>query len=235
MSAVFISDLHIDRSTSARLVKLGRILETESRRNDAIYILGDLVEMWVGDDDDDEDAQLLRTTLAAASANTVVKVMHGNRDFLFGQTFADATGVQLIADPTVAEVDGRRILLAHGDAFCTEDTAYQQMRAMFRSQQWQEEVLGRTLQERRQLAAGLRAQSMSANANKAQNIMDVTASDVVEAMQAHDCDVLIHGHTHRPGIHDMGNGRTRYVLGQWQRCGWLARAGESIVLECFSA
>ena len=160
--------------------------------------------------------------------------MHGNRDFLIGKSFETDTGARLIDDPTMVEVEGRRVLLAHGDAFCTKDEPYQQMRTLFRSADWQRDILSRSLPERIQLANEMREQSRLSNANKSQNIMDVTDEVVLSVLQEHECDVLIHGHTHRPAIHRLDQTKTRYVLGDWNRCGWLARIEDrGVSLECF--
>lgn len=226
MTALFLSDLHIDETVPHVQAGFERVLTEAVGIADDIYILGDLVEVWVGDDDDAATANRLRGALRAASEHSRVHVMHGNRDFLFGDRFAEETGVTLLADPTCVQIGERRVLLAHGDAFCTGDVEYQAMRRMFRSPDWQRSVLARTLAERRQLAAGLRAQSIAAGANKADGIMDVTAEAVAEAMADHGADLLVHGHTHRPAIHQLGDGKRRIVLGDWGRCGWTLHLGE---------
>ena len=236
MPALFISDLHIDETRPRILAGLRELLETAAERVDACYILGDLVEVWVGDDDDGPTAVAIRDTLARAAQRMDVHVMHGNRDFLFGDRFAEETGATLIEDPAVIEVDGHRTLIAHGDAYCTRDTAYQEARKQLRSKGWQAGVLAMGLPERRALAAGLRAQSIAANANKAANIMDVTPSAIDAALDAAGTDLMIHGHTHRPGIHRLDGGRRRIVLGDWNdRCGWrLDLADGEPELGCFA-
>ena len=241
MSVLFISDLHIDAEAPRVLDGFRDFLAREAPGADAIYILGDLAEVWVGDDDDGPTATALRDALRATSRHCPLYVMHGNRDFLLGERFASETGTTLIPDPWVIdrEPDGERLLLAHGDAFCTRDHAYQQARALLRSEAWQADVLGRTLRERRALARGLREESRAANANKAENIMDVTEEEVAAAMLRHDCRIMIHGHTHRPGMHEVvltpdGPTGRRYVLGDWNRCGWALRVGRGMDLECFA-
>ena len=233
MSALFISDLHIDVTRPAVLAGLRRLVDTETPSVDALYILGDLVEVWVGDDDDGPVAASIREALTAASQRCAVHVMHGNRDFLIGTQLAEQTGATLIDDPSVVEVDNQRVLLAHGDAHCTRDVEYQRLRALFRSTTWQHEVLSSTLEERRALAASLRAKSIAANENKAAN-MDVTPSSVRQAMDDAAVSLMVHGHTHRPGIHDLGDGRRRIVLGDWDRCGWKLRLDRGDAnLSCF--
>ena len=234
MSALFISDLHIDQTRPAVLAGLQRLVAAEASTVDSLFILGDLVEVWVGDDDDDPIAAALRETLSAASRHCRLFVMHGNRDFLIGPQFAADTGATLLDDPSVVEVDDDRILVAHGDAYCTRDTEYQRLRTMFRSPAWQAHVLASSLDERRALAASLRAKSIAANENKAANIMDVTPRSVQQALDEAETTLMVHGHTHRPGIHDLGNGRRRIVLGDWDRCGWKLRLDSGDAeLSCF--
>ena len=236
MTVLFVSDLHIDAGRPHVLKGLQRLVEAEAPAADALYILGDLAEVWIGDDDNSETADALRQTLSRAADLCPLRIMHGNRDFLLGSRFASEVGGELIDDPHVAEIDGRRVLLAHGDALCTEDTAYQFARRLFRSAAWQRDMLAKSLDERRGIARQMRRESKAANANKAENIMDVTPAEVVALMQRTGCATLIHGHTHRPGVHDVpledGVG-TRYVLGDWDRCGWFIRFNETPELACF--
>lgn len=234
MSALFISDLHIDQTRPAVLAGLQRLVDAEASTVDSLFILGDLVEVWVGDDDDGPIAAAIRETLRAASRRCRLFVMHGNRDFLIGPQFAADAGATLLDDPSIVEVDHQRILVAHGDAYCTRDTEYQRLRTMFRSPAWQGHVLASSLDERRALAASLRAKSIAANENKAANIMDVTPDSVQQALDEAEASLMVHGHTHRPGIHDLGNGRRRIVLGDWDPCGWKLRLeGGDAELSCF--
>ena len=234
MSALFISDLHIDETRPRVLAGLERLVDTDTREVDMLVILGDLVEVWVGDDDDGTVADGVRRVLSTAAERCEVYVMHGNRDFLLGERFATDTGVTLLDDPTVIDIDGQPVLAAHGDAYCTRDTAYQRLRATFRSSAWQSTVLASSLGQRRALAASLRAQSATANENKADNIMDVTPEVVSGALDQVGASLLVHGHTHRPGIHDLDEGRRRVVLGDWDRCGWKLRIDQGdLALTCF--
>ena len=235
MSALFISDLHIDESRPHVLAGLHNLLSSSRDGVDAVYILGDLVEVWVGDDDDGPAADAIRETLARTAKHCALYVMPGNRDFLFRERFAADTGATLIEDPAVIDVDGHRALIAHGDAYCTGDTEYQNVRRQLRSEAWQNDVLAMGLAQRRALAAGLRAKSIAANENKAANIMDVTPAAIDAAMDAAGVDLMIHGHTHRPGIHRLPAGKRRIVLGDWDRCGWKAvLAGGDATLSCFA-
>lgn len=230
MKRLFVSDLHLADAEAPAFQSFARLLADAAARMDEIYLLGDVCEVWIGDDDDGPLARALVGVLAAASKHTQVFVMAGNRDFLFGPRFARETGVTLIDDPWL--LDGH-VLLAHGDAFCTDDVAYQQVRRVMRSPEWQQDVLSRSLAERRALADGMRAESRAANANKAENIMDVSSDAVAAGMRERGADVLIHGHTHRPGIHVERSGR-RYVLGAWERCGWrIEEAQGRFSLICF--
>ena len=234
MSALLISDLHIDETRPAVLAALKDLLEAEADTVDAFYILGDLVEVWVGDDDDGPTADAIREVLADAARRCQLYVMHGNRDFLFGGRFAADTGATLLDDPTLAEIDGDPVLLAHGDAYCTGDAEYQSLRAMLRSPSWQAEILAASLDERRALAASLRAQSMAANENKAANIMDVAPEAIGDALDGSAAALMVHGHTHRPGVHRLGDDRRRIVLGDWNRCGWKLRLDRGdAALTCF--
>ena len=194
-------------------------------------MLGDLFEMWIGDDDDSELADRACTSIARASADTRLLVMPGNRDFLCGPGFAERSGACLIEDPYLTD-DG--VLLCHGDALCTADIAYTELRVQLRSDAWRRDTLSRPLAERRRIGARMRAASIAANANKAEHIMDITASEAQRLSGAHGASVLIHGHTHRPGVHRHGR-MIRYVLGNWDRCGWILRQqGQRFDLECFS-
>jgi UDP-2,3-diacylglucosamine hydrolase len=231
VNRLFVSDLHLEKPESLQFQAFSRLLGRESRRVDEIFLLGDLCEVWVGDDDDSPLARGLIEILAAASARTRLYAMVGNRDFLFGKGFETNTGCRLLPDPFRLD---NGILLSHGDAFCTDDTDYQQLRAVLRSPAWQQDVLGRPLQERREMAATMRAQSKATNANKPENIMDVSAAELSRTMAEFQATVLIHGHTHRPGIHLHPWGR-RYVLGSWERCGWAIKEDSSgdLSLRCF--
>ena len=231
MQRIFISDLHLDDPSSPAFSRFTECLQAEAANADEIYILGDLVEMWIGDDDDTDSATLLRETLSATTSVCPVYLMHGNRDFLFGQDFAENTGVTLIDDPFLTS-DG--ILLSHGDALCTDDAEYQALRAVLRGDQWQNDILSKSLGERKAFGQGLRAQSKSANANKASNIMDVNDTATDNLLVEHKANRLVHGHTHRPGVHTHDS-YTRYVTGAWERCGWLCRQqGADLTLECFT-
>jgi len=226
---LFASDLHL-ADPDGRCMRAFEDLLARSRA-DEVYLLGDLCEVWVGDDDDGPLARRFVATLRRAADQADVFVMPGNRDFLFGEAFAAQTGARLIPDPHPL---GNGVLLAHGDAFCIDDEAYQQARRMLRSPAWQADVLARSLAERRALAEQMREQSRRTNANKAENIMDVAPAEVARVMAEHGAGTLIHGHTHRPAVHAEPWGR-RYVLGAWEHCGWyLLETDGEYSLRCFA-
>ncbi|KAF0805502.1 UDP-2,3-diacylglucosamine hydrolase [Alcanivorax xiamenensis] len=228
---LFISDLHLDPARPEHLAALEQLLEEHAGKTDALYVLGDLFEAWIGDDD---DAPFNRRAIDAfrrfSDTGSALYFMHGNRDFLLGEQFAAQCGGQLLDEGTVVELYGTRALLMHGDSLCTLDTAYQQFRALARNPQWQQAMLAKPLEERRAIAQGMRMQSQGNNANKAENIMDVTPEEVVRVMEEAGVQNLIHGHTHRPAVHEVplpnGTG-TRWVLGDWGDLGWWIIADET--------
>lgn len=189
-------------------------------------MLGDLFESWAGDDTlaDDEPAQsVVAAFQALAGAGTPVFVMHGNRDFLMGQAFAASAGATLVQDPVEIDVQGRRVLLTHGDTLCTDDEAYQAFRRQVRDTGWQRDFLAQPLAVRRAQIEALRQRSEMEKGMKAAAIMDVNAHAVGALLAAHDYpELLIHGHTHRPGMHRIeidGHICSRWVLGDWHETG----------------
>ena len=233
MSAIFISDLHLDDSNSIRFEALRKLLGEAIEEDFEVFILGDLTEVWVGDDDDSSFAESLKSLLYECTRKIPIYLMNGNRDFLYGQQFESETGVELIPDPYELNSKAHSVLLAHGDAYCTKDLEYQQLRSILRSPEGIKSLLTQTLEQRRNLAQQLREKSKSANELKAENIMDVTEEAIDTEMRAKSCDILIHGHTHRPAVHKQRWG-TRYVLGDWDRCGWfLKMIGHDFELKCF--
>jgi UDP-2,3-diacylglucosamine hydrolase len=230
---LFISDLHLDSSRPAVTRALAGFLQ-QHHGCDALYVLGDLFEAWLGDDDDSPLAAEVATLFKDFTASgTPLYLMQGNRDFLLGQDFCHAVGAQLLPDPTVIELYGQPTLLMHGDSLCTADEGYQEFRKTARDPAWQAEILGHTLDERRAFAVTLRAMSKDANSNKADDIMDVSPATVTSEMENHQVRQLIHGHTHRPARHDIATG-TRWVLGDWESHGWYIRAdSEEIILNNF--
>ena len=238
MAAFFISDLHLSAERPAITEAFERFLTTTAAGADALYILGDFVDAWIGDDDDSDFAARLKETLADyADAGTPVRFMHGNRDFLIGEDFAQAAHLELLPDPTVVDLYGKPVLLMHGDSLCTGDLEYMQFRQQVRSPQWQAGVLAMPLAQRRQMAAQLRAQSKSMSSMKAEDIMDVSPEEVLKVLRQHHVTTLIHGHTHRPNRHALnldGTPGERIVLGDWEQQGWYLQATpEATVLVDF--
>lgn len=225
---LFISDLHLDASRPGTTAALYRFLQEEAVKAEALYILGDLFELWVGDDDDSPLALEVRDQFKQLSqSGTQIYFMHGNRDFLLGQSYAEAAGMTLLPDPHLIEIDGQRVLLMHGDTLCIDDQEYQAFRQQVRQPQWMEMVLSKPLAERRALGRQLREQSQSMSSRKSEDIMDVAQSEVDAIMAQYQVDKLIHGHTHRPARHALPKGE-RIVLGDWDELAWALsyQAGE---------
>ncbi len=221
---LFISDLHLDDTRRYVTEAFVEFLQQEAINCDALYILGDLFEAWIGDDDHSVLSQQVIAALAALTDSGVPTfIMHGNRDFLLGDAFCRAAGCELLVDPSVIEFYGQATLLMHGDSLCTSDAEYMAFRAKMRDPTMHQQLLAKPLAERRDIAAQLRAGSASANSNKAEDIMDVTTDEVVQQLQDFNTSRLIHGHTHRPAIHSValatGEGQ-RIVLGDWGEKLW---------------
>lgn len=224
MKILFISDLHLKVERPDITAAFLTFICEEAKSADALYILGDFFEVWIGDDEHSELAETVATALATLAASGVqIYFMAGNRDFLLGEQFAARAGFQLISEPHLLAVNGTHCLLMHGDSLCTLDTDYLKFRAVVRSAAWQQEFLAKPLAERRAIAKHLRDESQARGQEKAGYIMDVTPEEVKKVMRDHQVKVLIHGHTHRPAVHVMEYG-TRYVLGDWDKAFWYLRA-----------
>lgn len=219
LGLLFISDLHLDAAWPAACAQFQAFLRTAGGDAEALFILGDLFESWVGDDDDDVLRATVRADLAALTrTGTACYVMHGNRDFLIGTRFEVETGCQLLPDPSILELGGERVLLSHGDLLCRADASYQQLRAQVRRPRWQRRFLRLPLDTRRQLAGAARAGSQKHLQRTRYEVMDVTPAAVEAAMRAARVRTLIHGHTHRPAVHEFqldGAPSRRIVLGDW--------------------
>lgn len=228
---LFISDLHLDPERPAVTALFLELLETRARSSDALYILGDLFEAWVGDDDTSPLNQVVCEGLKqCATSGTPVFIMHGNRDFLLGAQFAAASSCTLLDDPALVDMYGTPTLLMHGDLLCSDDKEYMAFRAMVRDKQWQRELLSKSLEERQLIAKEMRDRSREQTGGKPESIMDVNSDAIARTMTAHHVQRLIHGHTHRPAIHDLvisGQPAQRIVLGDWYEQGSL--------LECSSS
>ncbi len=220
MNIAFISDLHITPEQPEILLRLSRFLESQRGKLDALYVLGDLFEYWIGDDASEhiDQIQTERILRDFTQNGCPVFVMRGNRDFLLGPEFAYRCGCTLIDDPYEINLCGERALLMHGDSLCTDDVEHQKFRLLVRSSTWQQAFLAKNIEQRDAIARQLRYRSEAGKQTKSTDIMDVNAETVVQTMSEHNVCLLIHGHTHRPAIHDLAvNGRTarRVVLGDW--------------------
>ncbi len=228
MTTLFISDLHLDTERPAIRDLFGRFIHEDARAADALYILGDLFEAWIGDDDPSDTGAFVADALRDLStAGVPVYFMRGNRDFLLGGHYARRAGVTILPDPAVVMLHGKPTLLMHGDTLCTDDVAYQQFRAQTRDPEWQRQFLSQPLEARAAFAAQARAASKAHQSGlKAQGAMDaitdVSEETVAATMALFGIDTLIHGHTHRPAVH-AHDGKTRIVLGDWYEQGSVLR------------
>lgn len=233
MTTLFISDLHLDESRPAITRAFFDFLDQKAANADALYILGDFFEVWVGDDDDAPFSRQIVERLS--QLKTPLYFMVGNRDFLVGERFSRETGAILLTDPSVIDLYGTQVLLMHGDSLCTTDTEYMAFRQQARSPQWQEALLAKPLEERRAFAKQLREQSKSMNSLKAEDIMDVTPEEVLKVMVDANVSTLIHGHTHRPDRHPLeinGQPAERIVLGDWCKKLWWIEASSAGIELC---
>jgi UDP-2,3-diacylglucosamine hydrolase len=232
LGALFISDLHLTEERPQANERFISFLEDKARSADALYILGDFFEYWIGDDDLAEPFNAVIAGLLQDLTRRGVQLhlMHGNRDFLIGEHFCAATGARLLEDPTVKEIQGTPTLLMHGDTLCTDDLEYQAWRRKARSPEFQAQFLAKPLAERRRAIVEMREKSKQVVQEKTAEIMDVNDDAVRQALRHHDVRRLIHGHTHRPGRHAVevdGQRCERWVLPDWYgRGGYIEVAGE---------
>ena len=222
MATLFISDLHIDASRDDITEQFLKFLKSEAAAAAALYILGDLFESWIGDDAPDAAQSAVIAGLHELTSSGVpCFVMHGNRDFLLAAEFSRASGARLLPDPLIVTLHGEPVLVMHGDALCTDDRAYQRLRATVRDAAWQKQFLALSIEARRALAGAARAGSQAHTAAMENTITDVNSDSVAAT--------LLHGHTHRPAIHAIevdGKPRTRIVLGDWYHQGSVLRWDE---------
>ncbi len=227
MATLFIADLHLCAEEPAITAGFLRFLAGEARKAEALYILGDLFEAWIGDDDPAPlHRQVAQALRALVDSGVPCFFIHGNRDFLVGERFARESGIQLLPEEQVLSIDGRRVLIMHGDTLCTDDHGYQAFRARVHQVWLQKLFLALPLFLRQRIAARMRAGSKAANGSKSMEIMDVNQQAVCQAMSRHQTRWLIHGHTHRPAIHPLevdGEPAWRCVLGAWHREGSMIR------------
>lgn len=234
MTTLFISDLHLDAERPHITALFAQFLDGEARDAAALYILGDLFEAWVGDDDPSDAGTLVAERLRALGDSGVpVYFIRGNRDFLLGDAYAKRGGMTVLPDPAVVMLDGEPTLILHGDLLCTDDTAYQQFRTQTRDPRWQQQFLSQPLSARLAFAAQARAASKARYgelvlSGMAEAIGDVAPASVQAWFKRYGIRRIIHGHTHRPAIHDEGNGNTRIVLGDWYEQGSVLRVDAGV-------
>lgn len=219
--------MHIDAAQPAIIAQFLQFLQTEAKDAAALYILGDLFESWIGDDAaDPAQAAAIAGLRTLTSSGVPCFVMHGNRDFLLSSRFSAMSGAHLLSDPLIITLYGEAVLVMHGDALCTDDHAYQRLRATVRDADWQRQFLALSIESRRALAGAARAGSQAHTAAMEHAITDVNADSVAMALRGAGTSILLHGHTHRPAMHALevdGRPRTRIVLGDWYDHGSVLR------------
>lgn len=238
MATLFIADLHLHTEEPAITAGFLRFLRGEARTADALYILGDLFEAWIGDDDPEPlHREIAKEIKALVDSGVPCSFIHGNRDFLLGKRFARESGMTLLPEEQVLDLYGRKVLIMHGDTLCTDDTGYLAFRAKVHQPWLQALFLALPLFIRRKIAAKMRNGSKAANSHKSMAIMDVNPQAVVRMMEKHQVQWLIHGHTHRPAVHPLtANGRPakRVVLGAWHEEGSMVKVTtDSVELIAF--
>jgi UDP-2,3-diacylglucosamine hydrolase len=228
-AALFVSDVHLQQAMPRTAALFLSFLERHAVHAPQLYLMGDLFEYWAGDDDlvTDFPAQIAAALRAVADAGVAVCWLGGNRDFLIGSGFAQAAKLTLLSEPHVARIAGKRVVLVHGDAQCTDDRDYQAFRAQVRQPAWQAAFVAQPLEKRKAIIAGMREGSRAAQQGKAMEIMDVNAEAIDALFASTGAEIMVHGHTHRPALHRHAHG-LRYVLPDWDgdaepaRGGWLA-------------
>ncbi len=231
--ALFVSDIHLQPSLPRTTQAFIDFLQQRATRVQQLYLLGDLFEYWAGDDDiaTPYNGKIAAAIRQVSDAGVAIFWIAGNRDFLVGQSFANAAGMTLLAEPFVASIAGQRVALLHGDAQCTDDHAYMDFRAMVRKPDWQQQFLAMPLAQRKAIIDGMRSGSREAQRSKPYEIMDVNAAAIATVFEQTGTTLMIHGHTHRPAVHEYQANdakRIRYVLPDWDcdhepaRGGWLA-------------
>jgi len=227
VATLFIADLHLQTEEPAITAGFLRFLRGEAKSADALYILGDLFEAWIGDDDPNPlHREMAAAIKALVDSGVPCYFIHGNRDFLVGRRFARESGMTLLPEEQVLDLYGRKVLIMHGDTLCTDDAGYQAFRAKVHTPWIQRLFLALPLFIRSRIAARMRAGSKAANSSKSVTIMDVNPQAVVDVMEKHRVQWLIHGHTHRPDVHELianGEPAHRVVLGAWHSEGSMVK------------
>ncbi len=234
---LFISDLHLDRERPGIVTLFAEFIDKQARDADALYILGDLFEYWVGDDQPTHGLEPAIEALQSLKSVTPVFFIQGNRDFLVSDGFAQRTGLKLLPDSVIIDLYDRTALLLHGDTLCSDDVDYQQLRELLRDSAWQQQFLSQPVSDRLAQALALREKSMAETSGKTEAIMDVNQQRVEAELRKHRANLMIHGHTHRPGRHRFeldGEPVERIVLGDWyQKGNVLIVTPDDLILEDF--
>ena len=241
--SLFISDLHIDHSRPDITAGFFSFLDRNKHNCDALYILGDLFEVWVGDDAiTNSELEVASKLREFSECGASLFIMHGNRDFLIGSEYAERCGATIIYDHHLINIGQEKLLLLHGDTLCTDDEDYQKFRTLVRTSSWQKDFLNKSIKERTEFAEKARDQSRQDTSSKSELIMDVNHQAVVELFHKHAVSKILHGHTHRPAVHDLEVARQastpqaaqRVVLGDWDKKGWFAElTGNNVELHSF--
>ena len=232
---LFISDLHLSAERSDIAQCFFTFMQIEAIHADALYILGDLFEVWIGDDNETPFSQSIANSIAKVAQHIPVYFIHGNRDFAIGKRFAKQANMQILPEQTVIDLYGRKVLISHGDELCTRDIEYMKFRRKARGIWWPKLMLALPLSMRKKIAERGRETSKNNQISLSEDIMDVTPSEVIRTMQKYGVRYFIHGHTHRPNIHKFnidGHACQRIVLGDWYTQGSILVATEnSLELE----
>jgi len=220
MKPRFISDIHLSED-SPHLTNAFKVFLDESKESCThLFILGDLFEIWIGDDDENSFNQEIKKILFDFTSNDPETfLMHGNRDFLIGEDFANEVGISILPDPHALDINGLKTIISHGDFLCTDDVDYIDFRNKVRSEEWQKDFLSKDIAERNEIANSLRSDSKDATSQKSLDITDVNIESTNNFLEENKPDIFIHGHTHRPCIHKE-NSSVRAVLGDWGDYGW---------------
>ncbi|MAY42628.1 UDP-2,3-diacylglucosamine diphosphatase [Neptuniibacter sp. UBA847] len=231
MSVFFISDLHLKPERPDLARAFSYFLSHTAKDADALYLLGDIFDAWIGDDAPVPGIEPLVAQLKALSeSGCKIYFQHGNRDFLVGKAFTDMIGAELLTEKVVHELSIGNALILHGDQLCIDDTDYMQFRAMVRNPLWQQQMLSKSVAERIEMARQMRAASKEQTAAKDEYITDVNPAEVNTYLKDADVALMIHGHTHRPMVHSIDNDgqqATRIVLGDWEKLGWYLKVDQN--------
>ena len=231
MTVYFVSDIHLKPERPDLTRAFSYFLTETAQDASELFLLGDIFEAWIGDDAPIPGLDELFSQLKALSdKGCKIFFQHGNRDFLLGQTFVSSIGAELLPEEILIDLPCGPALIMHGDQLCTDDQEYMQFRAMVRDPQWQSAFKAKSLEERLAIARQLREASKERGAEKSEYITDVNTESVVKALNDNKCDLLIHGHTHRPAIHQIRSAQgpsTRIVLGDWDEKGWYLKVNSS--------